>query len=204
MPDLDAPRIGDFSRSVVDAPKKTAPGASPTKDALEAVETRLDAEASKDEETLKPLASFEEKLKAAGIDRTKAAEIIDAVLMKGFYAENIKITSTVSARFRTRSARDIRRTNEMLESQRFTMDAHYAEAYGRLLLAASLEAFAKDKFTFPNTRSDSADAVEKAFLERVAYIDGLSDPALRILLQKMWKFDNKVSVVLEEGSIENF
>lgn len=203
MADLDAPRIGDFSRPVVDPPKAPT-SASPTKDALEAAETRLDAEAMKDEEQLKPLASYEEKLKTAGIDRAKAAEIIDAVLMKGFYAETVKITSTIAARFRTRSARDIRRTNEMLEAQRFTMDAHYAEAYGRLLLAASLEAFGKDKFTHPNGRTDSAEIVEKAFMDRVAYIDGLSDPALRILLQKMWKFDNKVSVVLEEGAIENF
>lgn len=185
-------------------PPKAAVHASPTKDALEAAETRLDAEAVKDEEQLKPLASYEEKLKAAGIDRAKAAEIIDAVLMKGFYAETVKVTSTISARFRTRSARDIRRTNEMLEAQRFTMDAHYGEAYGRLLLAASLESFGKDKFVHPSVRSDSAEAVEKAFTDRVAYVDGLSDPALRILLQKMWKFDNKISIVLEEGAIENF
>ncbi len=207
MPDPDPVKIGDFSRPVVAPPKnKTTPqtGESPTEEALKSVENQLDAEASKDEAALRPMASFEEKLKAAGLTREKAAEIVDAVLLKGFYSEPIKITSTVSARLRTRNARDVRRIQEMLEASRFTIDAHYSEAWGRLLLAASLEAFAKDKFEHPDPRKASAEQIEKAFMERVAYVDGLPDPALRVLLAKLWKFDNRVAVSIEEGSIENF
>jgi hypothetical protein len=205
MPTTDDPaRIGDFSRPPVDLPKKPAAPASPTKDALEAAETRLDEETSKDEEALKPMASFEEKLKAAGLTREKAAEIVDAVLLKGHYSENIKITSTVGMRLRTRNARDVKRVQEMLEAQRFTIDAHYSEAWGRLLLAASLEAFGKDKFDHPNPRKEAYDVIEKAFQERVAYVDALPDPALRVALGKLWKFDNRVAVALEEGTIENF
>jgi len=205
MPTTDEPtRIGDFSRPVVDAPKKTAPPASPTKDALDAAETRLDEDASKDEAALKPLASFEEKLKAAGLTREKAAEIVDGVLLKGFYAETLKITSTVNVRLRTRNARDVKRIQEMLEAQRFTIDSHYSEVWSRLLLAASLESFAKDKFNHANPRTDSFEEVEKSFMERVTYVDALPDPALRVLLAKLWKFDNRISVAIEEGSIENF
>jgi len=208
MPPTDDARIGDFSRPPVDPPKKTptVPGAppSPTKDALEAAETRLDEDATKDEAALKPMATFEERLKEAGLSREKAAEIIDAVLLKGFYAEDIKITSTVKMRLRTRNARDTKRAQEILEAQRFTIDAHYSEAWGRLLLAASLEGFANDKFTHPNPRKDAFDVIEKSYQERIAYVDGLPDPALRVMLQRLFKFDQRVSVALEEGSIENF
>lgn len=201
MPGPDDVRIGDFTRPTVDPPKPTT---GQTKEKLEALEIQLDAEASKDEATLKPMASYEEKLKEAGLTREKAAEIIDAVLLKGFYAEDIKVTSKVKVRLRTRNARDTKRAQEILEAQRFTIDAHYSESWSRLLLAASLEQFGDDKFVHPNPRKDSYETTEKAFQERIAYVEGLPDPALRVLFGKLWKFDNRVSVALEEGSIENF
>lgn len=203
MPPTDDARIGDFSRPAVDLPKPP-PGSSPTKDALESVDSQLETEAQKDEAALKPMASFEERLREAKLSREKAAEIVDAVLTKGFYAETIKVTSRVDVRLRTRNARDVRRIQEMLEAQRFTIDAHYSEAWSRFLLAASLESFAKDKFEHPNARTAPAETVEKAFMDRVAYVDALPDPALRILITKLWKFDNRVAVSIEEGSIENF
>lgn len=191
---------------MVDPPRKSAVAApqSPTKDALDAAEARLDEEASKDEEALKPMASFEDKLKAAGLTKAKAAEIVDAVLLKGHYAETIKVTSTVNVRLRTRNARDVRRAQELLEAQRFTLDSHYSEMWGRILLAASLEAFGKDKFEHPNPRKDTYEVVEKAFQDRLGYVDALPDPALRVLLAKLWKFDNQIAIALEEGTIENF
>jgi hypothetical protein len=201
MPGPDDVRIGDFTRSTVDPPKPTT---GQTKEKLEALETQLDVEASKDEATLKPMASYEEKLKEAGLTREKAAEIIDAVLLKGFYAEDIKITSKVKARFRTRNARDTKRAQEILEAQRFTMDAHYTESWYRLLLAASIEQFGDDKFTHANPRKDAFEVVEKSYQDRIAYIEGLPDPALRVLFGKLAKFDNRIAVALEEGSIENF
>lgn len=205
MANTDDARIGDFSRPPVDPPKKPAAAPpSPTKEALEAAETRLDEDTAKDEAALKPMASFEERLKDAGLTREKAAEIIDAVLLKGFYAEDIKITSTVKMRLRTRNARDTKRAQEILEAQRFTIDAHYSESWGRLLLAASLEGFANDKFVHPNPRKDNYETIEKAYQERIAYVDALPDPALRVMLQRLYKFDNRISIALEEGSIENF
>lgn len=207
MPPSDDARIGDFSRPVVDAPKGAKPlkgAASPTKEALEKLETQLDEEASKDEVMLKPMASYEEKLKEAGVSKDKAAEIIDAVLLKGFYAEDIKITSRVKVRLRTRNARDTKRAQEILEAQRFSIDAHYSETWSRLLLASSLEQFGDDKFVHPSVRKEAYDVVEKAFQERIAYVESLPDPALRVLFGKLWKFDNRVSIALEEGSIENF
>ena len=190
-------RIGDFSRPVVDAPP-----ASPTKDALVGAEEALGTDARREEAALKPMLSYEERLKEVGVDRDKAAQIIDAVLLKGFYAEDVPITKRIKARFRTRSSRDTKRAQEVIEAQRLTYDVHYNELLSRLLLSASLESFGEDKL--PHPRKVPTDDLEKAFQERVNYIDNMADPALRILMQRLAKFDRMISIVLEEGSIENF
>lgn len=197
MPTTDDLRIGDFSRPVVDTPK------SPTKEALENAERRLAEDVDKDEAALKPMASYEDRLKNAGLTRDEAADIIDAVLLKGFYAEDVKITSKVKARFRTRTSRDTKRAQEIIEAQRLTYDVHYTELLSRILLAASLERFGEDSLPHP-PRSAKQEDVEKAFQTRIEYVNTMPDPALRILMSRLAKFDRKISTALEEGSIENF
>lgn len=217
MPGSDDVDIGDFSRPVTPRPKATTtPGgmtktaselvaSGSTHDALVAVESRLDEEVSNTEAALKPMVSYEEKLAAAKLTREQAAQIVDAVLLKGFWAEDVQVTKTIKARFRTRSARDVRRANEMLEAQRWTIDSHYHDALSRILLAASLERFGDVVLKHvPNPRKSTEAEVEKAFTERLVYVDSLGEPAMRLLFGKLWKFDNRVSVALEEGTVENF
>lgn len=200
MATTDDVRIGDFTRPVVNAPTS---GASPTKEALDQAEQKLETAARKDEATLKPIASYEERLKEVDVSKSKASEIIDAVLLKGYYAEDVQITKSIKARFRTRNARDTKRAQEQIEAQRLTYDIHYSEVLARLLLASSLERFADDAFVH-HPRGAKYDLIEQAFSERQAYVDSLSDPAMRLLITKLSKFDRMISVVLEEGSIENF
>ena len=202
MATSDDVRIGDFSRPVVPSPKDTPP-ASPTKDALDRAEKAIDDEVRRDEESLKPMASYEDRLKEVGVTRGKAAEIIDAVLLKGYYAEDVPITKRIKARFRTRNSRDTKRAQEIIEAQRLSYDIHYNELLSRILLAASLEVFGDEKLPHA-TRKSSHDETEKMFQERLSYVDNMADPALRILMQRLARFDRMITVVLEEGSIENF
>lgn len=188
-------RIGDFSTPV--APQ------SPTKDALEKAESRLDAEARRDEATLKPMQSYQERLAAVKVSREEAAEIVDSVLLKGHYSKDYAITQTIKARFRTRGARDTRRAQDMLENMRLTISAHYNEMLSRFLLAASLERFGDDKLEHA-PRGANNDEHERAFMARLNYVESLSDPALRVLFDKLRIFDVMISTVLEEGTIENF
>lgn len=206
MPGKDDPiAIGDFSKPLVDrAAPSAGQGASPTEAALKGTEARIDSEVRKDEEQLQPLQTYADRLKEAGIDTTKAAKIVDEILLRGFYAEDIQITRSVKMRLRTRTARDTRRTQELLEVASPRFDHHYRESLTRLLLAASLERFGDDKLPHPDRKS-SSDDIERMFQERIAYIDNqVSDPALRIMFAKLWKFDQMVTVALEEGAIENF
>lgn len=200
MPGKDDPlAIGDFSKPIVDRPPT-----SPTEAAFKNTEARLDGEARKDEEQLQPLQTYADRLKEAGIDLMKAAKIVDEVLLKGFYTEDVQITKTVKMRLRTRSARDTRRIQDILEAEAPKFDHHYRETLSRLLLAASLEQFGDQKLPHPE-KSDKIDDIERKFQERIAYLDNqVSDPALRIMFAKLFKFDRMIAVALEEGAIENF
>lgn len=198
MPSADDVRIGDFSQPVVPAPP-----ASPTKEALESAEKRLDSDAAKDEAALKPMKSYEERLKEVGVTREEAAEIIDAVLLKGYYSKEYNITKKIKVKFRTRSARDTERAQDMLEASPLTMATHYNDKLGRYLLAASLERFGDDKLDHA-TRGANKDDIEKSYATRLNYVEGLGDPALRVLFNKLRVFDTMIATVLEEGTIENF
>lgn len=193
---LDDLRIGDFSRPPVEA-------AGTTKAALEGAEKRLDAEAAIVEAELKPLVSYEEKLKDAGVTKEQAASVVNSIMTKGFWSEEIKVTTTMRARFRTRSKKDTTRAQAFVEQQRPQYESHYAELLTHSLLAASLEQFGSDKFEHPGRKASDKE-VEAAYQDRYAYVENLADPVYRLLATKLVAFDRKVAIVLEEGTIENF
>lgn len=194
---LDDIRIGDFARQ----PVGDASGG--TKVALESAEKRLDAEATVVEAELKPLVSYEEQLKEVGVTKEQAAAIVNSIMTKGFWSEEVKLTSTIRVRFRTRSKRDTMRAQNYVEAQRPSYDAHYADLMTHHLLAASLEQVGKDQFEHPG-RKASGEEVEKLFTDRFVYVETLADPMYRLLARKLGVFDQKVAAVLQEGTVENF
>jgi hypothetical protein len=71
-----------------------------------------------------------------------------------------------------------------------------------LLLAASLSSSATAAAPPPLRKTSEAESRRRR--ERVAYVDALPDPALRVLFRKLFEFDQRITVALAEGSIENF
>lgn len=204
---VDEVRIGDFSQPLV-SPKSEASGtpgkeSSPAKARYEAVEKQLEEQADKVEAALRPQQSYEEKLKAIDVTRETAARIVDDVLFKGFYAEEVTVTPRVKCVLRTRSYRDSERIQSYLETARPVYELHYNEVVMKWTLAASLVSFGKDAFAHPDRTAKASD-VEAAFQQRLSYIEGLAEPAVRLLYAKLYKFDEKIRVVLEEGAVENF
>lgn len=195
--------IGDFKTPLI-PPKANAPApqGSPAQERLEGAEQQLEGKAKAAEKELAPLQAYEERLKDLGVTREEAANIIDSVLLKGAYAEDIKLTASVKMRLRTRTAKDIRRIQEYLEVAKPLYDNHYQEILNRMCLAASLERFGADTMAFVG-KGAKAEDYEKAFQDRLAYIEALPDPTLRLLFSKLYRFDTKIRVVLEEGAIEN-
>ena len=205
MPAADDFKMGDFSKSIVPdaAMPATAPRVSP--EPVAAAVAALETEARVAEDELKPMRTYEDQLREAGVTRERAAEIVDAIMRRGFWSEEISITKSVKARFRTRHSRDRSRTMAYIESVRPLYDAHYQELMNKQLLAASLEAFADDKFEHPNPRTAKAEDVDQAFDIRFRYVDGgMADPALNLLLRHFLKFEEKIRAVTQEGVVENF
>jgi hypothetical protein len=201
---MDDVAIGDFSKPLSDKKQAPpAPAAAPTKERLENAEKKLDAEASEAERTLKPRLSYEERLKEAGLTKEQAAEIVDNVLFKGYHSQEFNITPRMKIRLRTRQLRDTQRAQMYLEVSHPTYDTHYNEILMRYNAAASLEKWGNDVFEFPK-KDDPTERIEQLFTQRLEYVNGLADPAVRLLFSKCWAFDRKIIVALEEGAIENF
>ena len=113
MAEFDEVRIGDFSKPVGEM-LSGGVSSSPVKEKLDAAEKQLDDKATVAEATLRPMQTYEDRLREVGVTREEAARIIDAVLLRGFYSEEIPITKSISLRLRTRTARDTKRIQEEL------------------------------------------------------------------------------------------
>lgn len=205
---MDEMRIGDFSKPVVPtapaAPAKTA-APVPAKVPVDPEDAAIGAEVKAIEAELRPMQSYEEQLREIGVSKDEAARIIDAILRKGFWSEEISITKSIKARFRTRNARDRSRAISYIETARPMYEAHVQEMMNKQLLAASLESFADDKFVHLDARTAKAEDIETAFETRFRFVDGvISDPALNLLLRHFHKFDQKIRIVMQEGAVENF
>lgn len=203
---MDDLKIGDFTKPVVPPVKPAAKTATPppAKIPVGPDEVALGAEAAAVEAELVPMRTYEDLLRDAKITREEAAKIVDAIMEQGFWAENVRITKSVSARLRTRNSRDRTRAMDRVETARPAYDAHYYDLMNKLLLAASLESFGAMKFAHP-PRDAKPEEVEAAFETRFRYLDVvIADPAYQILLRAFLKFEDKVRVVTQEGVVENF
>ncbi len=204
---MDDLKIGDFAQPVVSprtVSKAATPPAAAPKIPVSPDEVALGAEAAAVEAELVPMRTYEDQLRDAGVTREEAARIVDAVMERGFWAEDVKITKSVTARLRTRGSRDRTRAMDRVETARPAYDAHYYDLLNKLLLAASLESFGAMKFSHP-TRDAKPEDVEAAFDTRFKYLDAvIADPAYQLLLRAFLKFEDKIRVVTQEGVVENF
>lgn len=198
-------KIGDFAQPVI--PAKSAPKAAtppPARIPAGPDETALGAEAEAVEAELVPMRTYEDQLRDAGLTREEAARIVDAIMERGFWSEDVKITKSVSARLRTRGSRDRTRAMDRIETARPAYDAHYYDLMNKLLLAASLESFGGMKFGHP-PRDAKPEEIEVAFDARFRYLDAvIADPAYQLLMRAFLRFEDKIRIVTQEGVVENF
>lgn len=150
-----------------------------------------------------PIKPYKERLADAGITLAVAQHVLDQLLMHGdHYAEDVKVGPSLMVRFRTRQYADTMRTYAAIEREaprfRDTTDALQV----RYMLAASLESYGNKTFRFP-PHTDPQEA-DKAFGERLTFIQGLSDFAVQVLAREFYKFDRKVALILSDGAVEAF
>lgn len=139
-----------------------------------------------------PDVTYTERLKKHNISVDKAREIVDAILFKGEYYEEYKITQKHSVVFKSRMFSDQERALRALESLSPQYPASMAAIVSKNNLASSIVRFAGRDFT------------KMAFKDKAEYIEKLPEPLVRLLAVKLGKFDQMIMDIMDDGVIENF
>jgi len=181
-----------------------APKATPASVVTEAVKESLRADVSDTSTVSDKAVTYEEILESVGLTREKAYDILDAVLLEGFYQDIIALTPKVSVTLRSRVYGDIVRYHQAVERTQPQYTDAVNEMKLRYNLSASLAAFRGHTFEFPTPTADNKDLVERAFQERMAFVESLSEEVVQLLCQKLHTFDRQVYAALNEGAAEFF
>lgn len=183
------------------APTPPAPP-TPGKLVADAFERGLGKDISETEDVAKKAVTYEDLLKEEGITKEEARRIQDALLIDGYYEEVVPLTPKTSVTFRSRAFADFTRYHQVLERYQPKYVAERDEITLRYFLAASLAAYAGDKFDFPDPSDIKASDV--AFEERHQRVLRMPEHVVEMLGRRLNRFDTKLRVVLSEGSVESF
>mgnify|MGYP003417645360 FL=1 len=179
---------------------------TPASSLVDALENGFRRDVSELSDVVAPIRTYKERLQDEGIAFEYAKHVLDTLLMNGtHYAEDVKITSNLTVRFRTRMYLDTMRIYDAIEkaSPRYADTTDSIQV--RYMLAASLESYGRKTFRFADTTgSVDLTAVDAMFQERLSFIYTLSDLAIRVLAREFGKFDRKLSLILSDGAVEAF
>lgn len=192
-PRKKAPAVEDKPVSALTAAKSMAEGLQE--------EIKRDVEETK--ETAVKAKGYKEILEEAEISLQKARAIVDDILTKGYYEEDIQITKNSFVTFRTRTHADYRRYLRALEAVTPKFIDEQQEIQLRYFLAASLVAFKGQTFEHPKNKT-SENAAEDMFDKRLSWITEQPDTLINLLAIKLNKFDRDIKIVMSEGVVENF
>jgi len=139
-----------------------------------------------------PELSYADKVARHGITVDKAEEIVDSMIVDGFYEETYALTKKHAVTFRTRTLEDQNRIMERIE----VLKPHYPSTLSNLVaqynVASSLVQFKEINF------------LELTFENKLKWVRECPDGVVRALAMKLNKFDSMIADVMSEGAIENF
>lgn len=191
--------------SVAEVEEKLAgPGEPPSES-----NTAPDADVKDPTASLTPAERWANNLKAAQITEAQALAILDAMLDKGYYQREYKLfRGRLSITLRTRESSSTHRVSEAIDRLRNPLDMVVRQTAFRLNLAGSLVKYAsanKQPLMLPHLPANSSyEDLEKAFGERVRFVDGLQETIQAQMFQCLAHFDTIVGAALSEGASENF
>lgn len=172
-----------------------APVAPPPPEPKEAVDADKLAEEAVQAAPLDPHDAYLKELERLKVSKEEAAKIVDAMLFKGFYEEDVPLTKKVKIKLRTRGQDAVDRLNQAIDR----IDPKYNGTLYSLIaeynLSASLVAYGPHAFD-PST--------EEGFERTRKYVKSLPTPVFQLLATKLSKFDEKTMVVMTEGAVESF
>jgi len=164
-------------------------------------EAALDREAERIKEQLKmlemaPEQAYLKRLELEGIALSEARAIIDTVMVQlQQYRERVSLTKSLSVELQTRVAKDQAILANIVEARqpRYNMTFDYIVQVQNV--AASLVRYGPTEFK-RETKEDLGKIVD--------WLEDLPLPIFYMLVQRLRDFDQKVSVVFQEGYLENF
>lgn len=173
------------------APALTPP--APQSVPEQAAETQAEAAVAKPPED--PNEAYLKELERLKISKAEAAKIVDSMLFKNMYEEDVQLTKKLSVRFRTRGQEAIDRLNAALEQRDVKFNGSVYALIAEYNIAASLVQYGPH--TFDPTNDEGVERTRK-------YIKSLPSPVFGLIATKLSKFDEKCSAVMTEGAVENF
>ncbi len=147
---------------------------------------------------------YREDLEAAGISVTKAREILDAVVFKDCYTEDLLIHGRLKVGVRTRIYDDMQRIMVALETEAPAFHVHTDDLVARYNVAASLDYYQDTRFEHPNPETATFDELSAAFDSRMKFLLARPTPIIASLISAVNKFDSTMSAVFAEGAPEDF
>lgn len=198
-----APLIGEnFSGPRDNAPRKSLQRKDDSETAA-----KIEAAGSEDE----PLSgkdkaqAYRDALEKAGITVIKAREILDAVVFKDCYQEDLALLGKrLKVGIRTRVYDDMQRIMKALESEAPAFPVHTDDLVARYNVAASLAYYQDTRFEFPDPQTATFNEVEEAFNLRMKFLIGLPTPVISRLITAVNEFDSIITAVFAEGAPEDF
>lgn len=145
--------------------------------------------------------TYADGLKANKLSVGQAREIMEKILVKGFYEEDYRIGGMLPIKLRTRNYTDSVRTQNYLESESPTYNLVINEVIARYNLSASLSQFGERIFSFP---AEGREEIEEAFQERYNFVMAQPYVVINKLQGFLYLFDRRVAAVFAEGAPEDF
>ena len=145
---------------------------------------------------LKPR-SVEEKyldsLKEFDLNREEAAKIVDSIITKMFWEEDVRVTKKLTISLRTRTSKVLKNLNDGLSKMNPQYDNTFYGVVAQYNLASSLTRYGSHIFD-----------PEKDFEKSLDFVERVPGPLFTLLTQKLVKFDKKIEAVMKDGYTENF
>jgi len=177
---------------------------TPAKELIDGATSEMERDVEDARDPIEKAKSYDEILSENDISRTKATVIIDDLLTRGHYEEDIPITQSVYLTLRTRTHDDYRRYLRALELTNPRFVDEQREIQMRYFIAASLVSFKGQTFEHPVQKVGSDRVIEKAFEARLEWISSQPEVVVTLIAMKLNKFDRMIQVVMSEGVVENF
>jgi hypothetical protein len=147
-----------------------------------------------------PMERWRDAIENAGLSEEDADRILDSVLTTGYYEKPHKLfRGKLSVTLRSRDAASLQRVSDAIDAVRTNDTRVHTQTMNRYNLAASLVRYQDKLFKHPPTNADAQER-DKAFFERLSYVDAIPAPVLVQLYNLLGKFDVAVYAAMSEGA----